>query len=94
MIELPSGARQRKVRGRIFEPSCSDQMAGGNSESEVRRRRGGGREQAGGGGAGAGGGGGQKENLAAREPERKQLQAPDLKVFNLAFSMLEFLHWL
>ena len=67
LIELPSGARQRKVRGRIFEPS--EMAPGGNSESEVRRRRGGGRgEQA---------QGGQKEGL--REPERKQL--PDLKVF-------------
>ena len=79
MIELPSGARQRKIRGRIFEPSSSEQqmptMAGNNSElSELRRRRGG--HQA------------TKESMVA-DQESKQKQAPDLKVFNHAKSVIK-----
>ena len=67
LIELPSGARQRKIRGRIFEPSSEQQMAGmaggGNSEqSDVRRRR--------------GAGGQSKESGQQRESK----QLPDLKV--------------
>ena len=87
LIELPSGARQRKIRGRIFEPSSSEQqmptMAGSNSElSELRRRRGG--HQA------------TKESMVA-DQESKQKQAPDLKVFNHAIchqccSCLAFAH--
>ena len=76
LIELPSGARQRKIRGRIFEPSSEQQMAGmaggGNSEqqSEVRRRR--------------GAGGQAKESLAAAgQQHRESKQLPDLKVFKM-----------
>ena len=80
LIELPSGARQRKIRGRIFEPSSEQlQMAGmaggGNSEqSEVRRRR--------------GAGGQAKESLvgaAGQQRESKQLPDSDLKVFKMIF---------
>ena len=75
LIELPSGARQRKIRGRIFEPSSEQQMAGmaggGNSEqqSEVRRRR--------------GAGGQAKEGLVAGGQQRESKQLPDLKVFKM-----------
>ena len=72
MIELPSGARQRKIRGRIFEPSSSSeqQVATMKSElSELRRRRGGHQTA--------------KESLAA-DQDSKQLQAPHIKVFNHA----------
>ena len=75
LIELPSGARQRKIRGRIFEPSSEQQMAGmaggGNSEqqSEVRRRR--------------GAGGQAKESLVAAGQQRESNQLPDLKVFKM-----------
>ena len=74
MIELDCGARQRKIRGRIFEPASSSEQqmptmaARNNSElSELRRRRGG--QQA------------TKESRVA-DQDSKQLQAPDLKVFN------------
>ena len=80
MIELDCGARQRKIRGRIFEPSSSEQqmptMAGSNSElSELRRRRGGQHQAA-------------KESMVA-DQESKQKQAPDLKVFNHAKSVIK-----
>ena len=80
MIELDCGARQRKIRGRIFEPASSSEqqmptMAGNNSElSELRRRRGG--HQA------------AKESMVA-DQERKQKQAPVLKVFNHAKSVIK-----
>ena len=39
LIELPSGARQRKIRGRIFEPSSEQQemavMAGGGAARQI-----------------------------------------------------------
>ena len=74
MIELPSGARQRKRR--IFEDICnSDQnqhqhqdqnhqmRMAANSESELRRRRGAG-----------------KEKPPVVEREKKKIPASDLKV--------------
>ena len=76
---MDCGARQRKIRGRIFEPASSSEqqmptMAGNNSElSELRRRRGG--QQA------------TKESTVADQTS-KQLQAPDLKVFNSAKSVI------
>ena len=80
MIELPSGARQRKRR--IFEEeSAGGGLSGGsgvsgdqnkvtmgsNSESELRRRRGG--QQT-------------KEGLGAKNDNNQNKKLPNLKVFS------------